>query len=48
MSASEYEQQPALGIPKSTGISLGALIGFSTIAFVIVLVVLSKEKHVLL
>ena len=42
------EQKTAIGISKSTGVSLGILIGFSTVAFATVMVVLSNDKHRLL
>ena len=42
------DQQTSIGISKSTGVSLGVLVGFCTVAFVIVLVTLSKDKHKLL
>ncbi len=46
MKADIYENDPALGIPKEAGIPLAALITFSTVALVIVLVILSRDKKV--
>ena len=46
MPAFEYDDQPKLGIPQSTGIPLAALITFSTAALIIVLAVLSRDRKV--